>query len=1196
MTNMMMDNFSFIADKLRGIPLVSGGRADQDKEQLTSVVQLEKRDVSSSSQEGILFKSAGITASTSNFRRQTVAASQKKQTTAKLPTTTTTTRRPPTRTSPASVSRSTSDRKQQAAAPATTTTTTRKPMTRQLNSGNHLKQQQVASSARPATLNSAQQNTSASSREATTAQPSAAPPSSSGSAAEETTATTMKKFDKLIDLNSQDQQQQPARGSIYQEVINLGPARSITPATASASAATAAHLLPLVTQSFNQRRTLQPMLGPQRFNDGKSLSAGPNWVAFNRPDGGFSFFEILVLLSSIIMVSTIVFVILSNWVKSFRRKRAKEAPREAGSGSAAAILPPLSSAGSGGADGTRKISTISSGALTTASELTSSTACSAPANSHQIATNPRGPTVIDMPTTAAPVSSMIAAAQVNGAPKLVDSLQQQLIGASLNISSEIKQAAGNISNKATAIVQPTENNNRNTTKKQQAAANHDSISVMSDPTSADHKLAGGDKMTTTTADPQAKKNINRSASDLSAANLNSSNKKSFAADDRGEQPKAGTVLLEELFNSSAASDRSQAATSKAPPAKESKSSDVADKKQAAGISRVGSLESIELPPTLVESIGRQTNQDGGAKALAPDEAPAPSPNLLLGEREPGGDKLATPTNSQPEHSDPPRVDSGAKKPAPTNREETSVATSKKADENKSSASGKPTQKQAEKILDQKNQKSAGEQRTRPDNPMGRDKPAAATTRTAEVKNHQVVVNKLDKRRTNLEIVDLRDESVTGKMRTAKDTAEPRSDSSTSSAAAAAAAGNWISMDGVAVVQAAAGGHQQSVSNNNQQVQLSPEQLQQLQEQHQQMALMSPSEIIESRFHVDYKGKRRGQLAGEKVGSKDSADSKATDYLTNNIESELEQDNRMHNRKYFVYVVHDGHFTAKKECIARIELPPKRRITLAEMRQLIANSQDISLTSLRRNRFKFVTETYRLLNENEDATILHQVYPTQGVFLKLNIPEQENQAYALKSRTRPAAGRLSTGSGSGAGLSSSAAGAAMASSSSLANATIASRRRAGGSSGSTRQLDAGLPAIEVDGYALSAQDRARASSVGRRNRQPTQGGSYRRSKSSVVGQNRSRQPAQATAGSYDRLPSIGRSEAAPTRGRRELAEPTKRQHSAPRVDRPQVQVQLQLQQRQRRTRKAATIGEAANDLGQNVLSGAKKLLGLDTLKL
>lgn len=103
-------------------------------------------------------------------------------------------------------------------------------------------------------------------------------------------------------------------------------------------------------------------------------------------------------------------------------------------------------------------------------------------------------------------------------------------------------------------------------------------------------------------------------------------------------------------------------------------------------------------------------------------------------------------------------------------------------------------------------------------------------------------------------------------------------------------------------------------------------------------------------------------------------------LNNNTSSSI--------RKYFVYIVNDGHFTSKKQCIARIELPYGKRVTLADLRQIIVNSRDVSLNSLKRSKFKFVTETYRLLNENEDATILNHVYPTQGVFLKLNLQEQQ----------------------------------------------------------------------------------------------------------------------------------------------------------------------------------------------------------------
>lgn len=121
-----------------------------------------------------------------------------------------------------------------------------------------------------------------------------------------------------------------------------------------------------------------------------------------------------------------------------------------------------------------------------------------------------------------------------------------------------------------------------------------------------------------------------------------------------------------------------------------------------------------------------------------------------------------------------------------------------------------------------------------------------------------------------------------------------------------------------------------------------------------------------------------------------------------------------SRKYFVYLVHDGNLaTTKKECIAQIELPLKKRITLAELRQMIVNSQDVTSSSLRRNKFRFVTETYRLLNENEDAAILHQTYSAEGVFLKMNIGHEQE----ISRPQGPSRGRVRSPAGMMTSLSS-----------------------------------------------------------------------------------------------------------------------------------------------------------------------------------
>jgi len=79
----------------------------------------------------------------------------------------------------------------------------------------------------------------------------------------------------------------------------------------------------LTTQPGYQRRTPQTVLSSKfthKLNEGKSEFAGENWALFNRPDGGFSAFEILVLISNIMIVSTIVLVLLFNWFMSIKSK------------------------------------------------------------------------------------------------------------------------------------------------------------------------------------------------------------------------------------------------------------------------------------------------------------------------------------------------------------------------------------------------------------------------------------------------------------------------------------------------------------------------------------------------------------------------------------------------------------------------------------------------------------------------------------------------------------------------------------------------------------------------------------------------------------------------------------------------------------------------------------------------------------
>lgn len=220
-----------------------------------------------------------------------------------------------------------------------------------------------------------------------------------------------------------------------------------------------------------------------------------------------------------------------------------------------------------------------------------------------------------------------------------------------------------------------------------------------------------------------------------------------------------------------------------------------------------------------------------------------------------------------------------------------------------------------------------------------------------------------KKPTNLELVDVRCDSIAGKMRGA-DTKQVSQDS-----------GGWISMDGVALVEpqvaAIEGFSMESALKDN---------------------LGQAPQTIDRQLEVEVDKRVEEELS--QVGPLDLG--------------ELEG---KQTRKYFIYIVQEGQFSAKKECIARIEIEAKRRVTLSELRQMIVNSPDISLSSLKRSKFKFVTETYRLLNENEDAAILHQFYPTQAVFVKQNQVEPQTGQLATSGRARLASNATST-AGSG----------------------------------------------------------------------------------------------------------------------------------------------------------------------------------------
>lgn len=532
-----------------------------------------------------------------------------------------------------------------------------------------------------------------------------------------------------------------------------------------------------------------------------------------------------------------------------------------------------------------------------------------------------------------------------------------------------------------------------------------------------------------------------------------------------------------------------------------------NKEKQSNLQTASSLDSIELPENLMQSLKRIDVRNKITDLT-------PSPNLLLGQVSKQTNEIINKISSKKDDIDESsskdsKLEVKENKSSEDDKQiivEPSISTSTSTVElkdNSNMKSKKLTAERSENISAKKSssnnntiksdQKSAKveaslpspdpsmNQNDRPTNPMGRDdlnqaieskqqnqehqtkygSQSGVNLGEAKVKNHQVVVNKLDKRKTQLEIVDIRDESVTGKMGSKREkldgTKSPLSEDTK----------GWISMDGIAVTQQTTS--QNTVTNGPQVGQVH----QQQQQQHQSIPFngvpINPKDFIENRFNVDYKSNSQTNSASSSSkpsdnnkGTLSKSDSLEEQSILNNIENELELDNKYRNRKYFVYIVHDGHLTAKKECIARIELPAKRRITLADLRQLIANSPDISLSSLKRNRFKFVTETYRLLNEDEDAAVLHQVYPTQGVFLKINIAEQsDNLVYPA---FRGARSRLSSSSNSMSGQPSSSS-----------RSPGASRRFGTGPMRASQSNESSthLPAIHVNEYSSAQSNQSRS---------------------------------------------------------------------------------------------------------------------------
>lgn len=99
-----------------------------------------------------------------------------------------------------------------------------------------------------------------------------------------------------------------------------------------------------------------------------------------------------------------------------------------------------------------------------------------------------------------------------------------------------------------------------------------------------------------------------------------------------------------------------------------------------------------------------------------------------------------------------------------------------------------------------------------------------------------------------------------------------------------------------------------------------------------------------------------------------------------------------DRKYYIYKVRDVNMIPKKECVGKVVVPAgtsktNRKIgggvTLEELRQLIRQSEDEALQDAAKQRFRYLSESYHLVALDEAFTSVDQLYPSQGVFIKLD---------------------------------------------------------------------------------------------------------------------------------------------------------------------------------------------------------------------
>lgn len=105
-------------------------------------------------------------------------------------------------------------------------------------------------------------------------------------------------------------------------------------------------------------------------------------------------------------------------------------------------------------------------------------------------------------------------------------------------------------------------------------------------------------------------------------------------------------------------------------------------------------------------------------------------------------------------------------------------------------------------------------------------------------------------------------------------------------------------------------------------------------------------------------------------------------------SELDENSESDERKYFIYLITESNPYFIKNCIGKINLSSRQTLKLSELRELLLKAEDPNIHNiLKKHRsFRFLTETYRFVSQNESLTSIDQIYPTQGIFIKLTAPD------------------------------------------------------------------------------------------------------------------------------------------------------------------------------------------------------------------